>query len=150
MSTVQIYDTTLRYGDQGEGISFSVVENLDIARKLDGLGVGFIEGGWPGSNPKDVEFFSLAKDLKLTNAVMAGFGSTRRPGGKTATDANLRALVEAGVKVVTIVGKSSAPQVTQVLETSLEENLSMISDSVKFLKAKGLAVFFDAEHIFDG
>ena len=150
MSSVQIYDTTLRDGAQGEGISFSVVDKLDITRNLDGLGVGFIEGGWPGSNPKDVEFFSLAKDLKLANAVMAGFGSTRRPGGKTATDANLRALVEAGVKVVTIVGKSSAPQVTQVLETSLEENLSMISDSVRFLKAKGLTVFFDAEHFFDG
>ncbi|MFH0942334.1 MAG: citramalate synthase [Chloroflexota bacterium] len=150
MPEVQIYDTTLRDGAQGEGISFSVVNKLGITRKLDELGVHFIEGGWPGSNPKDAEFFRQARELKLANAVLAGFGSTRRPRGKTATDASLKALVEAGVKVVTIVGKSSGQQVTQVLETSLEENLSMISDSVEFLKSRGLIVFFDAEHFFDG
>lgn len=150
MAKFQIYDTTLRDGAQGEGISFTVTNKLDIARKLDELGVHFIEGGWPGSNPKDVEFFARARELKFKHAVLAAFGSTRKPKGKTATDANLKALVEAGVKIVTIVGKSSAPQVTQVLETTLEENLNMIKDSVEFLKSKGLRVFLDAEHFFDG
>jgi len=150
LSSVQLYDTTLRDGAQREGISFSVVDKLDIARKLDELGIHFIEGGWPGSNPKDVEFFDRARNLALSNSVLVAFGSTRRPKGKAATDANLRALAKAGVKAVTIVGKSSELQVTQVLETSLEENLSMIADSIRYLKAKGLTVFFDAEHFFDG
>jgi 2-isopropylmalate synthase len=147
---VQIYDTTLRDGAQGEGISFTVTNKLDIACKLDELGVHFIEGGWPGSNPKDAEFFARAKDIKFKNAALAGFGSTRKPRGKTVNDANLKALAEAGVNVVTIVGKSSAQQVTQVLETTFKENLSMISDSVEFLKSQGLKVLFDAEHFFDG
>ena len=150
MSPVQLYDTTLRDGAQREGISFSVVDKLDIARKLDELGIHFIEGGWPGSNPKDIEFFDRARSLALSNSLLVAFGSTRRPKGKVATDANLRALANAGVKAVTIVGKSSELQVTQVLETSLEENLSMITDSIGYLKAKGLTVFFDAEHFFDG
>ncbi len=150
MSSVQLYDTTLRDGAQSEGISFSVVDKLNIAQKLDELGIHFIEGGWPGSNPKDIEFFEKAKSLTLTNSVLVAFGSTRRPKAKAETDANLLALTDAGVKVVTIVGKSSALQVTQVLETTLEENLSMIADSIKYLKAKGLTVFFDAEHFFDG
>jgi len=150
LSSVQLYDTTLRDGAQREGISFSVVDKLDIARKLDELGIHFIEGGWPGSNPKDVEFFDRARNLALSNSVLVAFGSTRRPKGKAATDANLRALAKAGVKAVTIVGKSSELQVTQVLETSLEENRSMIADSIRYLKAKGLTVFFDAEHFFDG
>ena len=150
MSSVQLYDTTLRDGAQREGISFSVVDKLDIARKLDELGIHFVEGGWPGSNPKDVEFFDRARSLALSNSLLVAFGSTRRPKGKTETDANLRALANAGVKAVTIVGKSSELQVTQVLETSLEENLSMVADSIGYLKAKGLTVFFDAEHFFDG
>jgi 2-isopropylmalate synthase len=150
LSQVQLYDTTLRDGAQREGISFSVVDKLNIARKLDELGVHFIEGGWPGSNPKDVEFFDKARNLTLTNSVLVAFGSTRHPKAKAETDANLIALANAGVKVATIVGKSSALQVTQVLETTLEENLSMIADSIKYLKAKGLTVFFDAEHFFDG
>jgi len=148
--SVQLYDTTLRDGAQKEGISFSVVDKLNIAQKLDTLGIHFIEGGWPSSNPKDIEFFDKAKNLSLHNSVLVAFGSTRQPRAKTETDANLQALANAGVKVVTIVGKSSALQVTRVLETTLEENLSMISDSIRYLKAKGLTVFFDAEHFFDG
>ena len=150
MTQVQLYDTTLRDGAQREGISFSVVDKLHITQKLDDLGIHFIEGGWPGSNPKDVEFFDKAKSLTLSHSVLVAFGSTRRPKAKAETDANLLALADAGVKVVTIVGKSSTLQVTQVLETSLEENLSMIADSIGYLKAKGLTVFFDAEHFFDG
>ena len=150
MSQVQLYDTTLRDGAQSEGISFSVVDKLNIARKLDELGVHFIEGGWPGSNPKDIEFFQQAKSLTLSHSRLVAFGSTRYPKTKAETDANLLALVSAGVKVATIVGKSSELQVVQVLETTLEENLSMIADSIRFLKSKGLTVFFDAEHFFDG
>ena len=150
MLSVQLYDTTLRDGAQKEGISFSVVDKLHIVQKLDELGIHFIEGGWPGSNPKDVEFFETARNLTLSHAKLVAFGSTRRPKVKAETDANLLALADAGVKVVTIVGKSSELQVTQVLETTLEENLSMIVDSIGYLKAKGLTVFFDAEHFFDG
>jgi len=147
---VELYDTTLRDGAQREGISFSVTDKLDITRKLDELGIHFIEGGWPGSNPKDAEFFSKARNLTLAHARMVAFGSTRRPKGKAETDANLKALINGGTKVVTIVGKSSDLQVTQVLETTLQENLSMIADSIRFLKAQGLTVFLDAEHFFDG
>ena len=150
MVSVQLYDTTLRDGAQKEGISFSVADKLNIARKLDELGIHFIEGGWPGSNPKDIEFFDKAKNLSLRNSVLVAFGSTRQPRAKAETDANLKALANVGVKMVTIVGKSSALQVTKVLETTLEENLSMISDSIRYLRAKGLTVFFDAEHFFDG
>ena len=150
MPKVQLYDTTLRDGAQREGISFSVVDKINVARKLDELGIHFIEGGWPGSNPKDIEFFDKAKRLALKNAVLVAFGSTRHPKAKADTDANLQALVKAGVKVVTIVGKSSALQVTQVLETTLEGNLKLVADSIKYLKSKGLKVFFDAEHFFDG
>ncbi|MFC1985594.1 citramalate synthase [Chloroflexota bacterium] len=150
MSQVQLYDTTLRDGAQGEGVSFSAVDKLNITQKLDELGIHFIEGGWPGSNPKDEEFFEKAKNLTLARSLLVAFGSTRRPKAETETDANLLALTNAGVKVVTIVGKSSALQVTHVLETTLEENLSMIADSIRFLKAKGLTVFYDAEHFFDG
>ncbi len=150
MTSVQLYDTTLRDGAQREGISFSVVDKLHIAQKLDEMGIRFIEGGWPGSNPKDIEFFEKAKSLALSNSMLVAFGSTRRAKAKAETDANLSALANAGVKAVTIVGKSSELQVTQVLETTLEENLSMIADSIRYLKAKGLTVFFDAEHFFDG
>ena len=150
MASVQLYDTTLRDGAQREGISFSVVDKLTIAQKLDELGIHFIEGGWPGSNPKDVEFFNKAQNLALSHAKLVAFGSTRHPKAKAEADVNLLALANAGVKIATIVGKSSGPQVTQVLETTLEENLSMVADSVGFLKTKGLTVFFDAEHFFDG
>jgi 2-isopropylmalate synthase len=150
LSKVQLYDTTLRDGAQSEGVSLSVVDKLNIARRLDELGVHFIEGGWPGSNPKDVEFFEKARKLRFRNSVLVAFGSTRRPRAKASTDANLKALANAGTRVVAIVGKSSALQVTQVLETTLEENLRMIADSIKYLKGRGLQVFFDAEHFFDG
>ena len=150
MEPVTLYDTTLRDGAQREGISFSVVDKLHIAQKLDELGINYIEGGWPGSNPKDVEFFEKARNLSLDNSVLVAFGSTRHPKGKAETDANLLALADAGVKVVTIVGKSSVRQVTQVLEIALEENLSMIADSIRYLRSRGLTVFFDAEHFFDG
>jgi 2-isopropylmalate synthase len=150
LASVELYDTTLRDGAQSEGISFSVVDKMHIAQKLDELGIHYIEGGWPGSNPKDTEFFDRAKSLPLTNSVLVAFGSTRYPMSKAEADANLRSLINAGVKVVTIVGKSSELQVAQVLETTLEENLSMIADSVGYLRAKGLTVFFDAEHFFDG
>ncbi|MBI2980106.1 MAG: citramalate synthase [Chloroflexi bacterium] len=150
MSPIQLYDTTLRDGAQKEGISFSVVDKLNIAQKLDELGIHFIEGGWPGSNPKDIEFFEKARSLKLRHSVLVAFGSTRRPKTKPETDANLLALASAGVKIATIVGKSSNLQVTQVLETTLEENLDMIADSIKYLKTQGLTVLLDAEHFFAG
>ena len=150
MTQVQLYDTTLRDGAQREGISLSVTDKLNILQKLDELGIHFVEGGWPGSNPKDVEFFGKARNLNLRNATLAAFGSTRRPKTKAEKDANLQALLVAGATVVTIVGKSSALQVSQVLETTLDENLAMITDSIRYLKSKGLTVFYDAEHFFDG
>jgi len=150
LKKVELYDTTLRDGAQSEGISFSVVDKLHIARKLDELGVHYIEGGWPGSNPKDAEFFTKARRLKLKQAQVVVFGSTRRRGTKAEDDNNLVMLLGAGMRVATIVGKSSDLQVTRVLKTTLEENLSMIADSVRFLKAHGLSVLLDAEHYFDG
>jgi len=150
VKSVQLYDTTLRDGAQSEGISFSAVDKLHITRKLDELGIHYIEGGWPGSNPKDVEFFQKARELKLGNAALVAFGSTRRPHSKVENDGNIRALEESGAMTLTLVGKSSELQVTQVLETTLEENLSMIADSIRYLKKKGFKVIFDAEHFFDG
>jgi len=147
---VQLYDTTLRDGAQQEGISFSVADKLKIAQKLDELGIHFIEGGWPGANPKDTDFFIKARGLKLKNSVLVAFGSTRHPDSEVGKDAGLRAVVEAGTKVVTIVGKSWDAHVTQVLETDLNNNLRIIAESVDFLKSKRLTVFFDAEHFFDG
>jgi len=150
MSTVQLYDTTLRDGAQQEGISLSIEDKLKICQRLDELGIDFIEGGWPGSNPKDTEFFAQAQNLRLTHSTLVAFGSTRRSNCRAEEDANLQALLEAKTKVVTIVGKAWDKQVTRVLETTLAENLSMITDSIGYLKAKGLRVFFDAEHLFDG
>ncbi|MFC1908410.1 citramalate synthase [Chloroflexota bacterium] len=150
MPEVRLYDTTLRDGAQSEGISFSVTDRLHIAQKLDELGIHYIEGGWPGSSPKDTEFFAKAGKLKLASSVLVAFGSTRHAKTKAEDDANLKALVSAGVKVVTIVGKASEMQVIHVLETTLDENLSMIVDSIRYLKKQGLTVFFDAEHFFDG
>ena len=150
MASVELYDTTLRDGAQSEGISFSVVDKLHIAHKLDELGIRYIEGGWPGSNPKDAEFFEKARSLSLKNAQIVVFGSTRRRGIRAEEDNNLVMLVKAGVRVATIVGKSSDLQVVNVLKTTLEENLGMIADSVRYLKSKGMAVFLDAEHFFDG
>jgi 2-isopropylmalate synthase len=150
MSKVYLYDTTLRDGAQSEGISFSVVDKLHITERLDDLGISYIEGGWPGSNPKDAEFLKSASQLRFKNARLAVFGSTRRVGVKAEDDDNLVMLVKTGVKIATIVAKSSSRQVTQVLRTTPEENLSMISDSVRYLKANGMTVFVDAEHFFDG
>jgi 2-isopropylmalate synthase len=147
---VELYDTTLRDGTQMEGVSLSVEDKLKIARKVDELGVHYIEGGWPGSNPKDAEFFVRARGLKLETARLAAFGMTRRAGGRVDSDPNLRALVDARTPVVTLVGKASEMQVRQVLETALEENLAMIADSIRYLKGRGRTVFFDAEHFFDG
>ncbi|MGA3094645.1 MAG: citramalate synthase [Dehalococcoidales bacterium] len=150
MSRVQLYDTTLRDGAQREGISFTAADKLAIARKLDELGVQYIEGGWPGANPKDSEFFHLARELRFKNAILVAFGSTRRHGIKPGDDPGLKALIDAGTGVVTIVGKCSAQQVTQVLETTMQENLAMVSSSISYLKSQDLTVFFDAEHFFDG
>jgi len=147
---VSVLDTTLRDGAQREGISFSVKDKLRIVRKLDELGVAYIEGGWPGSNPKDVEFFAQARDVELRCAKLAAFGSTRRAGVSVEEDHNVQALQQAKVPVVAIVGKSSRMHVTEILGTSLKENLSMIRDTVAYLKAAGLEVLFDAEHFFDG
>ena len=147
---VQIYDTTLRDGAQQEGISFSVADKLKITQKLDELGIHFIEGGWPGANPKDTEFFTKARGLKLKNSILVAFGSTRHPTSTVAKDAGLRAVAEAGTKVVTLVGKSWDLHVTEVLETTLKNNLTLVAESVEFLRSKGLTVFFDAEHFFDG
>ncbi|MCK5427860.1 MAG: citramalate synthase, partial [Anaerolineales bacterium] len=150
MSQMQLYDTTLRDGAQSEGISFSVEDKLKITAKLDMLGLHYIEGGWPGSNPKDIDFFNAAKGLTLSQAVLVAFGSTRHANNKVQNDPNIKAMLDAGTKAVCLVGKSSELHVTQVLETTLEENLRMIEDSIRYLKSKGYTVFFDAEHFFDG
>jgi len=150
MSRVYVYDTTLRDGAQAEGVSFSLRDKLQITAKLAELGVDFIEGGWPGSNPKDISFFKQAKKMKLGKTQLVAFGSTRRPHKKVHQDTILKSLLEAKTKYITIFGKSSAMQVKDVLRTSLEENLKMISESISFLKKKGKKVFFDAEHFFDG
>jgi 2-isopropylmalate synthase len=147
---VQLFDTTLRDGTQSEGLSLSVEDKLKIARLLDGFGIHFIEGGYPGSNPKDIEFFRRARTLGLKHAKLTAFGSTRKAGGAAADDANLRALIDAETPVVCIFGKSWLLHVIKVLGTTPEENLAMISDSVRFLKAHGREVVYDAEHFFDG
>lgn len=147
---VQIYDTTLRDGAQQEGISFSVADKLKIVQKLDEVGIQFIEGGWPGANPKDTEFFAKARALKLKNSILVAFGSTRHPTTTVAKDAGLRAVAEAGTKVVCLVGKSWDLHVTNVLGCSFDENLTMCAESVKFLKKHGLEIIFDAEHFYDG
>ncbi len=146
---LELYDTTLRDGAQMEGISLSVEDKLKIAKKIDELGVHYIEGGYPGSNPKDEEFFARAKELPL-RAKLVAFGSTRKAGANADDDASLRALVGAGTQAVCVVGKASDVHVRDVLETTGEENLAMIADTVRFLKQQGKAVFFDAEHFFDG
>ena len=150
MDQVFIYDTTLRDGTQMEGIALSLEDKIKIARKLDEFGVHYIEGGWPGSNPKDVEFFSRAQTLDLKNAKITAFGATRRKETAPEVDENLKALIDAGTPVVTIFGKSSVMQVEDVLQTTLDENVAMISDSVKYCVGQGKEVIYDAEHFFDG
>ena len=150
MQQIKIYDTTLRDGAQGEGISFSVNDKVRIAKKLDALGIHYIEGGWPGSNPKDMGFFKEARKIKFKRSEVVAFGSTRRPKVSPAKDENLRAILKAGTKIVTIFGKTWDLHVTDVLRVSLQENLSMISETVEYLKSKNHHVFYDAEHFFDG
>jgi 2-isopropylmalate synthase len=150
MTQISIYDTTLRDGSQGEGISFSVDDKLKVARRLDDMGIHYIEGGWPGSNAKDVEFFGRARGLAFQQARLAAFGSTRRAKTACEVDGQIAALLASQTPVVTIVGKTWDLHVHRVLETTLDENLAMIADSVRYLKAQGRQVFYDAEHYFDG
>jgi 2-isopropylmalate synthase len=147
---IQIYDTTLRDGTQREGISLSCDDKLRVAQRLDELGVAFVEGGWPGSNPKDAEFFQRARDIEWRRAKIAAFGSTCRAGGAPEDDANIRALLDSGAPVCTVVGKSWTMHVIDVLRTTLEENLRIIEKSLAYLRANGRRVVYDAEHFFDG
>ena len=148
---VEIYDTTLRDGAQLEGISLTVDDKLKIADELDELGVHFIEGGWPGANPKDIEFFERApRELRIERSVLVAFGSTRRPRGKVDDDPTLRNLLDAKTSAVCIVGKSWDYHVTEALRTTLEEGEAMVADSVEYLAAAGVRILFDAEHFFDG
>ncbi|HEV8064560.1 MAG TPA: citramalate synthase, partial [Acidimicrobiales bacterium] len=150
-AAVQVYDTTLRDGAQQEGMSLTADDKLRVAEQLDHLGVSFIEGGWPGANPKDEEFFRRARsELSLSHATLVAFGSTRRPGVAAGDDEVLRHLVNAGTSAVCIVAKSSDLHVTEALRMTLDEAVAMAADSVSFLRAAGLRVFFDAEHFFDG
>jgi 2-isopropylmalate synthase len=149
-SDVKIYDTTLRDGTQGEGISFSVADKLLIAERLDRFGIDYIEGGYPGSNPRDMAFFAEARKLKLRHARLVAFGSTRRAGVKVAEDPQLRTLLESEMPVITLVGKTWLLHVTEILRTTPEENLAMIEESVRHLVQQGREVIYDAEHFFDG
>ncbi|HAV43314.1 TPA: citramalate synthase [bacterium] len=150
MMKIELYDTTLRDGAQMEGICFSLEDKLRIVQKLDSLGVHYIEGGWPGANPKDIRFFEKVNGLKLKNAKIVAFGSTRRAKNPVEEDANIKALLEAGTEWITIFGKSWDLHVRDVLKTSLAKNLVIISDSIAYLISKGKRVIYDAEHFFDG
>ena len=152
MPRIHIYDTTLRDGSQGEGVNFSLQDKLLITRRLDELGVDFIEGGYPLSNPKDSAYFQEVRNLSLRHAKVVAFGMTRRKGGEAAGDTCIKALLDAATPVVTIVGKTWDMHVTEVLGTTLEENLRMIADSVAHCKAQPHVkeVLYDAEHFFDG
>lgn len=147
---VVIYDTTLRDGSQGEGISFSLDDKIKIAQKLDNLGVAYIEGGWPGSNPKDLEFFRQVQKMDFVNSRITAFSSTRRAGIPIKQDNNIKTLLESGAKTATIFGKSWDFHVLRALETTLEENLKMVKDTIIYLKDHGMEVMFDGEHFFDG
>jgi 2-isopropylmalate synthase len=150
MQDIVLYDTTLRDGTQGENINFTALEKLKIAQRLDDVGIHYIEGGWPGSNPRDREFFQLAKRTPLCRSRLAAFGATRRPGIPANMDHNLAALLEAETPVVAIFGKTWDLHVTRIMENSPEENLDMIAESVAYLKQQGREVVYDAEHFFDG
>ena len=147
---IKIYDTTLRDGTQGEGVSFTVAAKIRVAEKLDQFGVDYIEGGWPGSNPRDMAFFEAVKKLKLKHAKIVAFGSTRRANIAAKDDLQLKLLLEAETPVITIFGKTWLLHVTEILRTTPEENLKMIEDSVRFLTESGSQVIYDAEHFFDG
>jgi 2-isopropylmalate synthase len=150
MRTIEIYDTTLRDGSQGEGVNFSLEDKLAITRRLDEAGVDFIEGGYPLSNPKDAQYFARVREVPLRHSRVCAFGMTRRRGMAAADDPGMKALLDAGTAVVTIVGKTSAFHVAEVLGVSREENLAMIADTVAHLTRAGRDVFYDAEHFFDG
>jgi 2-isopropylmalate synthase len=147
---IRIYDTTLRDGTQGEGVSFSMEDKVRLATRLDALGIHYIEGGWPGSNPKDLRFFRRMQDVAFKHARLAAFSMTRRAGGMAESDPNLQAVVEAGAPVATIVGKAWDFHVTEALGTTRAENLAMIADTIAYLRPRMEEVLFDAEHFFDG
>ncbi len=147
---VQLFDTTLRDGTQGEKITFSSDDKIRVAKALDDFGIHYIEGGWPGSNPKDIDFFKKIRDVTLKQARITAFGSTRKAGNKPDADPNLKAITDAGTPVASIFGKTWDLHVREVLRITLKENLAMIEDSVAYLKSKGLEVIYDAEHFFNG
>ena len=150
MARISIYDSTLRDGAQAQGISYSVEDKLKIVERLDALGVSYIEAGNPGSNPKDLEFFARAANLKLAHARIIAFGATRKVGIRVPEDVGLQSLLKANTPAIAIFGKSWDYQVLEILRTTLDENLHMISDTVRYLKQHGKEVVFDAEHFFDG
>ncbi len=150
MTTVEVYDTTLRDGTQGENVSLSVDDKLRVTRLLDDLGVAYIEGGWPGSNPKDAAYFQRVREMDLMHAKIAAFGMTCRVGSSPQDDDNIRSLLDAETPVVTVVGKTSMLHVRDVIRATPEENLRIIRESLAFLKAQGREVIYDAEHFFDG
>ena len=147
---ISVFDSTLRDGAQAENITFTVEDKLNIVKSLDKLGIDYIEAGNPGSNPKDLEFFSRVKGMKLKSAKLVAFGSTRRRDIKVEDDKNVKALLTAKTEAVAIFGKSWDMHVTEIIKTTLEQNLKMITDTISFLASKGKTVFFDAEHFFDG
>ena len=150
MEPILIYDTTLRDGTQGENITFTADEKLKIALRLDEMGIHYIEGGWPGSNPRDIRFFDLAKRERFKTARITAFGATRKPGIEAAADPNLKAIIKSDTPAAAIFGKSWPLHVESIMDNTLDENLAMIADSVEFLKANGREVIYDAEHFFDG
>ncbi|MBT4886677.1 MAG: citramalate synthase, partial [Planctomycetaceae bacterium] len=150
MRTIEIYDTTLRDGSQGEGVNFSLEDKLAVASRLDEAGVDYIEGGYPLSNPKDAQFFERASRIKFQTAKLCAFGMTRRRGVEASQDPGMRALLESNTPIITIVGKTSSFHVETVLGVSLDENLEMIADTVSYLTSEARNVFYDAEHFFDG
>ena len=147
---LEIYDTTLRDGAQAEDVTFSADDKVMVAQRLDDLGVHFIEGGWPGANPKDIEFFRVIKETPLKQATVVAFGSTRKASNPVEKDANIQALLGAETKVITLFGKSWSLHVTDALGIALAANLEIISDSIAYLRSKHRRVFYDAEHFFDG
>ena len=150
MEPILLYDTTLRDGTQGENISFTADEKLNIAEMLDDLGMHYIEGGWPSSNPKDKQFFDLAKRIKFKNSRLSAFGSTRKSGISPEDDPNLKALIESQTPVLTVFGKSWNLHIKEIMGNTLKENLEMIRDTIEFLKHNNREVIYDAEHFFDG
>lgn len=149
-AALEIYDTTLRDGAQAEDVSFSVEDKVRVAQQLDELGVQFIEGGWPGANPKDIEFFRMVKTMPFQHATIVAFGSTRKASNTARKDKNLQALLDSGTRTITLFGKSWSFQVTDALGISLAKNLELIEDSIHYLRSKDRRVFYDAEHFFDG